>query len=78
MSLSKGVGLWAVLVVICFSAGASLGRTLIADSAQEICPLLPGAKVPSVELLRLDGSTFDLLQEVTERRSILVFYRGGW
>jgi len=50
----------------------------VAASAQEICPLLPGTKIPQVSLIRPDGTPFDLLKEVSQKESILIFYRGGW
>ena len=60
------------------SSGPVLGQTKVAVSAEEICPLLPGVRIPSVTLERLDGTAFKLLEEVSRQRSILIFYRGGW
>jgi len=64
--------------VLSLSFCAALGESRVADSAEEICPLLPGMRTPSVTLQRMDGTPFDLSKEVAERRSILIFYRGGW
>jgi hypothetical protein len=78
MKLDQVFGMLCVLVAVFFLTGAAWGQSEVADSAEDICPLLPGAKIPSVELQRLDGERFDLLQEVREQQSILIFYRGGW
>jgi hypothetical protein len=49
-----------------------------APSAQEITPLLIGAKVPELTLRAGDGSDFDLAAAIAKKPTILVFYRGGW
>ena len=70
------VPLWLGLLLL--SLGTVLGKSRIANSAEEICPLLPGVMIPAVTLLRQDGSPIDLVEEVSRQRSILIFYRGGW
>ena len=67
-----------LLGVLLLSLGSAWGQSRVAASAEEIRPLLPGAKIPSVALQRLDGPECDLLKEVSRQRSILIFYRGGW
>jgi peroxiredoxin len=47
-------------------------------SPNDVCPLMPGASVPSVTLRMMDGSEVELAAAVREKPSILVFYRGGW
>ncbi len=54
------------------------GQSGVADAAEDICPRLPGARVPPVTLLRADGTPFELAKELAKKRSILIFYRGGW
>jgi hypothetical protein len=77
MGLRRNLGATALLVALLFPHAAS-GQSKIADSAEQICPLLPGMKIPGVTLERADGTPFNLLEEVSRQRSILVFYRGGW
>ena len=48
------------------------------DSADKISPLLIGATVPSIELRDVDGKPVDVAALAKEKRSILIFYRGGW
>jgi hypothetical protein len=56
----------------------SVAASEAADRAEDIQPLLIGAAVPSVELRTLDGETVDLQKVIQGKRSILLFYRGGW
>jgi hypothetical protein len=49
-----------------------------AERAEDIRPLLIGAAVPEVEVRTLDGEPVDLQKVVLGKRSILLFYRGGW
>lgn len=73
---SKKVSTLLAVFFLFFSAAS--GQSGVADSAEEIRPLLPGARTPSVMLQRLDGTPFDLAKKVNEQRSVLIFYRGGW
>ena len=48
------------------------------SSPQEICPLLPGTKIPPVSLTTTEGQPADV-QKLTEgKHSVIIFYRGGW
>lgn len=50
----------------------------VPESPLEIRPLLIGAPVPKVTLQTVEGSPFDLGKAVSEKPSVLIFYRGGW
>ncbi len=50
----------------------------VPTSAEDIQPLLPGMKSPTVVFTSVDGGKFDLLKETAEKPVILIFYRGGW
>lgn len=50
----------------------------VPQSAQEIRPLLVGAKVPALSLKTVDGKTLDLRAEIAQKPAVVVFYRGGW
>lgn len=45
---------------------------------EDISPLLIGESIPLLTLPTASGSSFDLNKSVSERPTILVFYRGGW
>ncbi|MFD0792005.1 peroxiredoxin family protein [Mucilaginibacter litoreus] len=44
----------------------------------DISPLLIGEKIPVVKLPAADGRLYDLNAAVSQKPTILVFYRGGW
>jgi len=46
--------------------------------ATDISPLLIGEKIPDVELLSADNSQLFLSKVTSNKKTILVFYRGGW
>jgi peroxiredoxin len=50
----------------------------VAEKAEDISPLLISEKVPAVSITSLSGKTAVLTDIVIEKRSILLFYRGGW
>ncbi len=53
-------------------------QTRVSNSAEEICPLLVGTKVPEVTLENDNGNSFDLNSAIKVKPAILMFYRGGW
>ena len=53
-------------------------RKIVAASAEAICPLLVGQKIPLVNLKTHDGKEFDLNAAVSQKPTVLIFYRGGW
>jgi len=50
----------------------------VADSPAKVCPLLVGVAIPQATPRTVDGEPCDLNRAVSERPSVLVFYRGGW
>ena len=44
----------------------------------DISPLLIGESIPDMELKTPDGNAISILEKVAEKKSILIFYRGGW
>ena len=51
---------------------------VIPQKPEDISPLLYGEKIPVVTLLDVSGKSFDLNKAVSEKPTILIFYRGGW
>jgi len=45
---------------------------------EDISPLLNGEKIPMAQLPDVSGKIFDLNKAVSEKPTILIFYRGGW
>lgn len=50
----------------------------VADSAEEICPILVGASIPDMHLTTVEGEQFDLNAAISNKPALLIFYRGGW
>ena len=50
----------------------------IAVSAEETKPLKVGDSVPAVELADMEGRSVDLSEMVAAKRTVIIFYRGGW
>ena len=47
-------------------------------SATDIAPLLIGEKIPNLILKSAEDKEFNLKDLFKQKRTILVFYRGGW
>ena len=62
-----------------FAFGLSLqAQNDLPKLATEIAPLLIGEKIPSLTLQSADGATVTLSELFAKKRTVLVFYRGGW
>lgn len=56
----------------------SNGLAQVPDRAEDVSPLLISEQIPEVEITSLDGNSISIMDVVKEKRSIVVFYRGGW
>lgn len=61
-----------------FSQEDTLVKTVIAESAEQVSPLLNGQMVPKVPAVTMDGTTERLDRLIAGQKTILFFYRGGW
>ena len=50
----------------------------IANSADEVTPLLVGQTIPDISITTLKDETTSLKQYLNNKKTILFFYRGGW
>lgn len=50
----------------------------VATSAEEVCPLKVGSKVPPLVLKTAVGKEFQLNYQLQKKPSVVIFYRGGW
>lgn len=66
--------------IIALIAIGFLGRaqSSLPASATEIAPLLIGENVPNITLKSLNDADINLLKLISNKKTILVFYRGGW
>lgn len=62
----------AALLVVC------MGNVMAQDQMYDICPLKVGEEVPKeVTLVNADGESKSM-EEAISKKTILIFYRGGW
>jgi peroxiredoxin len=59
------------------TAADSMGKPVY-DSPKDVQPLKVGQSVPNGELTTLEGKKVELKTLVSQKPSILIFYRGGW
>jgi peroxiredoxin len=53
-------------------------KTHIAETADQVSPLLNGQTIPDIGVTKVDGSNVALSDYLNGQKTILFFYRGGW
>ena len=56
----------------------ALNRTQIADTAENVTPLLVGQTAPNSKLQTVEGDPVSLKALAMQKPTVLIFYRGGW
>jgi len=74
---------WLLVAALALSAVVStsalaIDRTIIADKAENVTPLLNGTAAPNVTVKTADGSPVSLQALLMQKPTVLIFYRGGW
>lgn len=64
------------LVLLLFSV-VTFSQAQVADSAENICPLLIGEKIPSVILQDINGKSVNT-NDILNKKTVVIVYRGGW
>lgn len=54
------------------------GFTQVPANPEDISPLLISEKIPDITLHTIQGESIPLAGKLGEKRSVLLFYRGGW
>lgn len=67
--------LFTLLAAFSFVANA---QTSIPKSATDIAPLLIGEKIPDITLKTTENAAVQLSDLFKNKKTVLVFYRGGW
>ncbi|PTT11658.1 peroxiredoxin-like family protein [Flavobacterium sp. HTF] len=57
---------------------AANAQNMIAKSATDITPLLIGEKIPNLTLKSSDNTDVQISDLLKKKKTVLVFYRGGW
>lgn len=63
-----------VLTIFCVSSI----NAQIPKNAEDISPLLIGKKIPKAELINAKGEVINFKDFIRKKKTVLVFYRGGW
>lgn len=67
------------ILVSSLSVGAwALDRTNVVDDPNHVSPLMIGQNAPDMMLFTSDGTPFSLQEKISQKPTILLFYRGGW
>lgn len=81
------LSVFSIAVITTSSAKANVNLQLSEDTTMmqrhpakptDISPLLIGECIPTIKIPATDGKLFDLNASITQKPTILVFYRGGW
>jgi hypothetical protein len=66
------------LMGLLLCAAPALAEDAAPLSRDAIRPLLIGSVAPAAAVLSLDGEELDLADIVTQKPTVLIFFRGGW
>lgn len=68
-----------IICLALFAIGLSVqAQNDLPKSATEITPLLIGEKIPNISLKSVENTAVNVAELIAKKRTILVFYRGGW
>ncbi|MFV8336904.1 peroxiredoxin-like family protein [Flavobacterium sp. RSP29] len=68
-----------IICLALFAIGLSVhAQNDLPKLATEIAPLLIGEKIPNFNLKSVENTNVNLTELISKKRTVLVFYRGGW
>jgi peroxiredoxin len=68
-----------IICLVLFVIGLSVqAQNDLPKLATEIAPLLIGEKIPNVTLTSVENTDVNVTELISKKRTVLVFYRGGW
>ncbi|MDI5950856.1 peroxiredoxin-like family protein [Flavobacterium yafengii] len=68
-----------IICLVLFAIGLSVhAQNNLPKLATEIAPLLIGEKIPNVTLTSVENTDVNVTELISKKRTVLVFYRGGW
>ncbi|MGB0389966.1 MAG: peroxiredoxin-like family protein [Salibacteraceae bacterium] len=68
----------SILTILFIGLISQLATAQFAETAEDICPLLIGEKIPNESVKNMSGEEINLTDAFEGKKAILVFYRGGW
>lgn len=76
--------LWGFSILLLFPFSVKGGENMrvvsntVVSSAEEVCPVLVGMKIPIVNVKTVEGKNISLYDVISKKPTVLIFYRGGW
>ncbi|CAN5472359.1 peroxiredoxin-like family protein [soil metagenome] len=67
-----------LIFILNFSSAFSQTKTIVALNAADVIPLRTGESIPSLTLKNINGEDTDLSELISQKPTVLIFYRGGW
>lgn len=68
----------ALFILFAAVSTVANAQNTVAKTATDIAPLLIGEKIPNSVLKSSDNTTVSLSDLIAKKKTVLVFYRGGW
>ncbi len=68
----------ALILTLNISSAFSQTKTTVASNAADVMPLRTGESIPSLSLKNINGDDTDLTAVISQKPTVLIFYRGGW
>lgn len=68
--------LLSLILVVTFSTIAAAQS--YAEDAQQVTPALTGTTIPDANVKTVDGETISIKEIVSQKPTVLIFYRGSW
>lgn len=65
-------------LIVALITATTFAQNELPKTATEISPLLVGEKIPNISLKSIDNVDVNLMDLMSQKKTILVFYRGGW
>lgn len=67
-----------LLIFLTALTSAVYSQNAVPESATDISPLLIGEKIPNAVLKTSENTDVNVLELLKKKKTVLVFYRGGW
>jgi len=65
-----------IVLILCF--GINYGIAQVPENPEDISPLLISEKIPDINLQSLEEESISIVGLLKDKKSVLLFYRGGW
>ncbi len=75
--MTKRIRLRASLAALLFPA-AFASAAALPGKAEDIRPILIGSEIPAAVVKNVDGKNLSLREHLKGKKTVLIFYRGGW